>query len=234
MNLFGYSRVLAVGDVHGMYDKLVKLYRKIKFNPEEDLLVFLGDYIDRGPDPVGCLRFIKGLKDKYGDSVVCLMGNHELMMASWAMKERGNNHSLLLDYSDAWPGNGGLITWKEIKSLSWDEQRELVDWVTDLPVWFRYKEFYFCHAGIDVKKPLAAQAEVDLLWKRDGWRVDYQGEDVIVVGHTPVQRLDWQPSKKVPKPLFQGNNVILCDTGAYMEHGRLSCVDVLTHKVWQT
>lgn len=49
-NLFGYSRVLAIGDIHGMYEKLITLLVKIQFNPEEELLVFLGDYIDRGPD----------------------------------------------------------------------------------------------------------------------------------------------------------------------------------------
>lgn len=49
-NLFGYSSVLAIGDIHGMYEKLITLLVKIQFNPEEELLVFLGDYIDRGPD----------------------------------------------------------------------------------------------------------------------------------------------------------------------------------------
>lgn len=57
-NLFGYSRVLAIGDVHGMYEKLIKLMDKIRFNPDEDLLIFLGDYIDRGPDPGRCLQYI--------------------------------------------------------------------------------------------------------------------------------------------------------------------------------
>ena len=54
-NLFGYSRVLAVGDIHSMYEKLIMLMEKIQFDPEEDLLVFLGDYIDRGPDSIQCL-----------------------------------------------------------------------------------------------------------------------------------------------------------------------------------
>ena len=45
-----YKRILDIGDIHGEYDKLVDLYdNKIKFNPPDDLLVFLGDYVDRGP-----------------------------------------------------------------------------------------------------------------------------------------------------------------------------------------
>ena len=43
-----YKRILAVGDIHGMYDKLIALMKKVKFDPEDDLLIFLGDYIDRG------------------------------------------------------------------------------------------------------------------------------------------------------------------------------------------
>ena len=59
-NLFGYSRVLAIGDVHGMYEKLIKLMDKIRFNPDEDLLIFLGDYIDRGRIRAGvCNIFLR-------------------------------------------------------------------------------------------------------------------------------------------------------------------------------
>ena len=56
-NLFGYSRLLAIGDVHGMYEKLIKLADIIRFNPEEDMLLFLGDYIDRGQEPDRCLQY---------------------------------------------------------------------------------------------------------------------------------------------------------------------------------
>ena len=50
-NLFGYTRVLAVGDIHGMHEKLITLMEKVQFDPEEDLLVFLGDYVDGGRIP---------------------------------------------------------------------------------------------------------------------------------------------------------------------------------------
>ena len=77
-NLFGYSRVLVVGDIHGMYEKLIMLMEKIQFDPEEDLLVFLGDYVDRGPDSVQCLQYVYDLQHSSPDSVVCLLGNHEV------------------------------------------------------------------------------------------------------------------------------------------------------------
>ena len=66
-DLFGYARVIAIGDIHGMYEKLTALMEKISFDPEEDLLVFLGDYIDRGPDSVNCLQYVSDGKSR-GDA----------------------------------------------------------------------------------------------------------------------------------------------------------------------
>lgn len=56
-----YRRILAVGDIHGMYQKLLSLMDQVQFNPAEDLLVFLGDYIDRGPQSLECLDYVMDL-----------------------------------------------------------------------------------------------------------------------------------------------------------------------------
>ena len=101
-NLFGYSRVLAIGDIHGMYEKLIKLMDIIRFDPEEDLLVFLGDYIDRGPDSVPCLQYVYDFQHAHRDSVICLLGNHEVMMSSYLMQKRGSYNTLIADYADSW------------------------------------------------------------------------------------------------------------------------------------
>ena len=53
-----YKRILAMGDIHGMYEKLVSLMELMQFNPDDDMLIFLGDYIDRGPDSVRCLQYV--------------------------------------------------------------------------------------------------------------------------------------------------------------------------------
>jgi len=51
-----YKRNLAIGDIHGEFKKLKALLKKVKFNPQEELLVYLGDYIDRGSEPVACFQ----------------------------------------------------------------------------------------------------------------------------------------------------------------------------------
>ena len=234
-NLFGYSRVLAIGDVHGMYEKLIKLMDKIRFNPDEDLLIFLGDYIDRGPDPGRCLQYIFAFQQQYPDVVVCLMGNHEVMMSSYFMQKRGNYNNLIVDYAGSWLDNGGLETLKQLDEMDADTKEELLQWVMNLPVKYQYQDYFFCHAGVDPDVPLAVQNEFDMLWRRQQWWEQYKGEETLVVGHTPVQKVMKLTGKerRTPKPLFLANHVIMCDTGAYMSGGKLSCVDVLAGKVWQ-
>jgi len=230
-NLFGYSRVLAVGDIHGMYEKLIMLMEKIQFDPEEDLLVFLGDYVDRGPDSVQCLQYVYDLQHSSPDSVVCLLGNHEVMMSSYLMQKRGSYNALIADYADSWLENGGFETLQQLNELDKDKREELVEWATNLPIRFQYQEFFFCHAGVDPDVPLPAQTEFDMLWRRQQWWEQYRGEETIVVGHTPVQKV--KKRAKFAKPLFLPNHVIMCDTGSYMPGGKLSCVEVLSRKVWQ-
>ena len=58
------SRILAVGDIHGCLDKLKKLMDVIKWRPDEDTLIFIGDYVDRGPDSSGVIEYIIGLQKK--------------------------------------------------------------------------------------------------------------------------------------------------------------------------
>lgn len=234
-NLFGYSRVLAIGDVHGMYEKLIKLMDKIRFNPDEDLLIFLGDYIDRGPDPGRCLQYIFALQQQYPDVVVCLMGNHEVMMSSYFVQKRGSYNNLIVDYAGSWLDNGGLETLKQLDEMDADTKEELLQWVMNLPVKYQYQDYFFCHAGVDPDVPLAVQNEFDMLWRRQQWWEQYKGEETLVVGHTPVQKVMKLTGKerRTPKPLFLANHVIMCDTGAYMSGGKLSCVDVLAGKVWQ-
>ena len=231
-DLFGYARVIAIGDIHGMYEKLTALMEKISFDPEEDLLVFLGDYIDRGPDSVSCLQYVYDLQHRNPDSVICLLGNHEVMLSSYLIEKRGIYNTLIGDYSESWLENGGFQTLQQLKETDAKKREELLAWVTDLPVKYQYQEFFFCHAGIDPDVPLSVQNEYDMLWRRRKWWEQYKGAETIVVGHTPIQKI--KKGTRSVKPLFLPNRVIMCDTGAYMAGGKLSGVDVLSRKVWQT
>src|SRR5262245_22201687 len=72
-------RLLAIGDIHGCSRALDALLEAVKLTAE-DRLIFLGDYVDRGPDSRGVVERVLALHASY--PVVALRGNHELMMLS--------------------------------------------------------------------------------------------------------------------------------------------------------
>ena len=226
-----YKRVLAIGDIHGMYNKLVSLMDKIQFDASNDLLVFLGDYIDRGKQPLKVLSYVRKLQTDFPKSVVLLKGNHEALMLDYF-------HTRCYS-SRMWLDNGGKVTFNEFIALSEEERIDWLKWIDSLPLFFQYKNFYFCHAGVYPYAPLKKQREKDLLWIRHYFFEDYAGKETIVVGHTPVQSVSylWDSSKLRDadsiEPLFLDNHIILCDTGAYKSYGKLSCVNVLTKQFWQ-
>jgi calcineurin-like phosphoesterase family protein len=74
-------RIYAIGDIHGSLDKLRNLLARCEHDAAGApmRLVFVGDYIDRGPDSRGVIEHVMALQERLADSVVALMGNHEAM-----------------------------------------------------------------------------------------------------------------------------------------------------------
>src|SRR5918998_722468 len=81
-------RVLAIGDIHGCLHPFNDLLDWVKPDAD-DLVVTLGDYVDRGPDTRGVLDRLVGLKQS-GMRLVCLRGNHEVMMLAARYGDRGD------------------------------------------------------------------------------------------------------------------------------------------------
>ena len=235
-----YKRILAVGDIHGMYGKLIALMEKVKFNPEQDLLIFLGDYIDRGPQSLQCLDYVMALNKQYPDRVIPLLGNHEVMCLNYYDYEL-HKRSLMDNFGKqmvlVWLDSGGKDTYRQFKNLKRAELYKRLWWMRKLPNHYQIGDYYFCHAGIQPFIPLMKQREADLLWMREGFFKLYDGRHgTIVVGHTPVDYLPknyWVDGEPPSTPQFLTNNIIMCDTGGYHDGGKLSCVDVLSKKYWQ-
>ena len=215
--------------------------KKIQFNPAEDLLIFLGDYIDRGSQPLECLDYVKALSITHPGRVVPLIGNHEVMCLNYYRYKEQSRSFMMdgLDYEMAhvWLDNGGDKTKRQFKKLKRPELQKRLRWMRMLSNHYQVDKFYFCHAGIQPFIPLDRQREGDLLWMREGFFELYDGRvGTIVIGHTPVQELKrkhWTDGQPPTTPQFLDNNIIMCDTGTFMEGGKLSCVDVLTGKFWQ-
>ena len=169
------SLTFAIPDLHGRLDLLEAALTAIEASAEMGTVVFLGDYVDRGPDSAQVLaRLIAGPPPNW--RWICLKGNHEVMM-SLALRNP--------DRLDWWIDNGGNTT-----ILSYRDDRTMIvghlAWIDALPAIQVDAHRVYVHAGVDRAIPLAAQAEKVLLWKRYPLDVDEgHGDRHLVHGHDP-------------------------------------------------
>lgn len=239
------DRLLVIGDIHGKWERFRSVYDKVGFNAEKDLLVFLGDYLDRGEEPVPVMEWVM---EHYGQkNMIFLRGNHEQMFYDAFMETHGSGgrKAFSMDSSLAmWLRNGGQSTYEGIRKTG--RKDELIsNWlklIEKLPlcteVMVNDQAYWFMHANCNPDRPLSEQDDVDLLWRRTlAERPSlHHGEQIIVLGHTPVQALGYEA-----KPQWlQNGRLVLMDTGSYLDStqhlgpGRISCADLLSGEIYQS
>ncbi len=175
------TKLFAVGDIHGCASKLEALLSKLPIRWKEDYLIFLGDYIDRGEDPKRVVEIILELVNSYPGKVIPLMGNHEWMFLRFL---KGIEPEVFLF-------NGGD---KTLRSYTKEGQltipEEHMNFFKSLPLFVEMPDYLFVHAGINPRKSLSEQTEMDLLWIRQSFYF-YEGKfaKTIVFGHTPFPEI---------------------------------------------
>jgi len=208
-------RVYAFGDIHGRSDLLKKTFTVIDADMERNpasrsIEVFLGDYVDRGPDSAHVLDLLLD-RSLYRETVF-LKGNHEAYFLE-VLRDPGK--------LEDWRQFGGLQTLMSYGiqppiNPDASEQADLIGalievmpnahlrFLDGLQPTFVCGDFFFVHAGVRPGIPLKEQQEADLLWIRSEFLdSDEDFGKFIVHGHTPVRVPDIRPNR---------NNI---DTGAY-------------------
>jgi len=172
----------AIGDIHGQSAKLKSLlsYCEDYRSGRVALFVFLGDYINRGPDSKGVVQTLIDRQLSRGD-VICLRGNHEA-----ALGELIGGHiplyRFLLMGGDATLASYGVRSVAEIPEPH-------VRWLLNRPIRYDDALRLFVHAGIDPQRQLTDQNDADLLWIREPFLSDSREFDHLVVhGHTPLHK----------------------------------------------
>jgi serine/threonine protein phosphatase 1 len=218
--------IYAIGDIHGRADLLNQLHGRILHDAEKypkyhRLIIYLGDYIDRGP-----------ASKQVVDQLI-----HPLLSHFTAIHLRGNHENMLLDFlknsqhADIWFMNGGLetlmsynISLSLLNELNYEKlanalQQKMpsshLNFFQSLKTHHIEGPYFFCHAGVNPNIPLLEQSEEDLTWIREPFlhsRKDFG--KIIVHGHTVSQ-----------KPTLLPNQIGI-DTGAVFTN-QLTCV-VLT------
>jgi len=213
------GKIFAIGDIHGCRAKLEALIPRIGIDSDNDTLVFIGDYIDRGPDSKGVVDLVLDLKEEIR-TVICLKGNHEEMFLDYLCHGRGKE-IYLLNGGDATIASYGYRRTGERGTIDVPESH--MDFFRSLLLWYETDQYIFVHAGLRDRIPLEDQDVHDLLWVRYEFiRSSYDFGKTVVFGHTPVSH---------EEPLFLPGRIGI-DTGA-VYGGPLTCVELPLQKVYR-
>nr|HID59061.1 serine/threonine protein phosphatase [Desulfobacterales bacterium] len=202
------SRIFAIGDIHGCFDKLVALMELIDIDFKCDTLLFLGDYIDRGRDSKRVVEFMISLREK-NPNTIFLKGNHEGMFLDYLNQidrftflYNGGRQTLDSYLRDPNRSKEGLIPLSHLRFFQ------------SLHLYHETDDYIFVHAGLKEGVRLEDQDEKDLLWIRgDFINSDFDFGKLVIFGHTPFKR-----------PLVQKNKIGI-DTGAVYGN-RLTCLEL--------
>ena len=226
-------RTFAIGDVHGETGHLFKLLSCLPTLDSGDTLVFLGDYVDRGPHSAAVVQFIRDLPENTKARVIALRGNHE---DAWLrVVDRGWDQFVLP------PGNGCLAAMRSYTGGPVPQENEVprpdeemiltngaffpddvVEWFRSLPYWYEDDHAIYVHAGLPASEgegfthPSEVEDSQVLLWLRDEhFFRNYRGK-LVVFGHTRTEYLPPELSGYTPddpSDLWAGEHVVGIDTG---------------------
>ena len=202
-----------VGDIHGRLDLLNAILTTLDSSNIQPI-IFLGDYVDRGPHSADVLKTLFKLQTTCPDNVICLMGNHERMMLDFLDDPLGRGAR--------WLRNGGIETVASFGISALSEKLDpdtaiaqsdalgrampegLIDWMRNLPKHWHSGNIWCVHAGMDPRASPTTQKSGALLWGHKDFALIERVDDAIVVhGHTIV-----------PLPQFTRGRIAI-DTGAY-------------------
>ncbi len=183
----------AVGDIHGELAKLERLLVTLQLAPG-DRLVFLGDYIDRGPHSAGVVSHLIELRRRF--ECVFLLGNHESMFLDflgWKGRHYFGGDAFLMNGGDRTLSSYGYFGPANADGKGFTLPPAHAAFYTDLKLHHREGDYLFVHAGLgerglsggDPDYALRASRPEDLLWNRTTSDLPHDLGVTVVYGHTP-------------------------------------------------
>ncbi|RSL33891.1 serine/threonine protein phosphatase [Salibacterium salarium] len=204
------AREIFISDIHGQCEAFTSLLTKLDYDPAEDILYLLGDYIDRGPQSYDVIDYLLELKDKAGPRITFLKGNHEAMMLHAFQNEEDSDVSL-------WMQNGGKEALRsyvgdDLISSPFDEIQHVIrrdypdhlDFIQNLQLYEETKDHILVHAGIDPSLDNWKEASAEtFVWMRSPFlETNHSTGKTVIFGHTPTLTLHqdssvWFQSDKI-------------------------------------
>ncbi|MDE0861184.1 MAG: metallophosphoesterase family protein [Akkermansiaceae bacterium] len=209
-SILNTGRVLAIGDVHGCLKALKRLLKFVA-PVKGDVIVMLGDYVDRGPKSKGVIDYL--LNWKWEAELICLKGNHELIMDHSRRSKIHNDHWMEVGGEETLGSYGGSLS--EVPASHWKFIRKALSF-------YETDDCIFVHGGLAPKAPPEEQDEEEMAWMRFCDAKPHQSGKLVICGHT-VQR------KGIPAD--RGHSICI-DTAA-CRGGWLTCLDHQQGRFWQ-
>ncbi len=246
------GRTFAVGDIHGDLEALQTLFERLPPLTVDDTVVFVGDYIDRGPDSAGVIAWVRAFADKGPAKVVTLRGNHEdawlhVIDKGWPefILPRGNGclESFRSFRGEAVPGEAEAPTNDEFDAMLEGKffPQDVVAWMRALPFFYENEHAIYVHAGIKrvgdgFPHPSKIEPPRALLWLRDrDFFENYRGK-LVVFGHTTTRTLPNELSSYTPDDptdLWAGKSCVGLDT-ACGKGGFLTAFELPAQRVYES
>lgn len=212
-------RTFVVGDIHGCAEEVDRLLAAIAPGAA-DTVVFLGDYIDRGPSAKAVIDRLLQLHHE-GPRCVFLRGNHEDMFLSFLGYSGQYGDAFLFNGGDATLRSYGLEG-KPPPLVAARLPSSHLEFLLSLQLQFRHASFLCVHAGLAPDRSLEEQRQEDLLWIRDEFILHaHPFPFTVVYGHTPRREV-----------LVQLPHKIGLDTGL-VYWNKLSCLELERLELWQ-
>lgn len=243
-----------ISDIHGMYDKFIKMLEKIGLK-DEDTLYVLGDVLDRGPSPITVLQKMMEMPN-----VIPIVGNHELMAAECMdflcteiTEESIKNVSMeMINNFITWDYNGSATTIAEFMKLDSEMKKEVFDYIRDFSIYEEVEvvrtkashkgkgpkkgekvTYLLVHAGLGNYSPdkmIDDYSLNEIIWDRADYENPYYPDRknfYVINGHTPTQLIEENPK---PGYIYRNNNHIAIDCGACFKGGKLAAICLETDK----
>lgn len=218
------ERVFVIGDTHGCSEETVVLLRFLERErgfTDLDSAVFLGDYIDRGPDSMGVVDVALEWKRHY-PLTRFLKGNHEDMLLDFLGFGGKFGEAFLYNGGVETITSYGISVFAPPEEIATAMPPEHFRFFCELESILTHNNLIFVHAGLNPMRELTAQIDSDVLWIRDEFlNYVHSFKKVIIFGHTPHRDLF------LHRPFKIG-----LDTGLVFGN-KLSCIDLSTGEVLQ-
>ena len=221
------SRILCIGDVHGCSNTLKELlYNQIKIT-KNDKLIFVGDYIDRGPDSKGVIDVILYLQKQNYD-LTCLLGNHEELFM-----ESLKDHEI---YSHWFKYCGGCETLRSFNIQIFSELDEEYKYFFKTLLYFKIipQTCIIVHAGLNFSNSDLFEDKYSMIWARDT-KIDFSKfkDRYIIHGHTPQSlNITENQIKNISE-----NKIVNIDNGCVYKDdsslGILTAIDLNTKEIYR-